>query len=164
MNKLQGSLCRTWCHLRQCAAWWTVQVLASDVLSQAKELAKQATLPCQQRFHLCRQVILACIDRGHHCLSAKDSSALTLLDDAYQLITEHLVSSGTCACLKGCSRHASPHTGPMSYKCTSAPGSCHTPLHASSYFMSSSSNTWLLYIQQIAWPVDALAAAGAGRG
>ena len=70
-----------------------MQALASDLLSQAKELAKQASLPSQQRFHMCRQVILACVDRGHQCLSARDKDAPALLDHAYQLITEHLVSS-----------------------------------------------------------------------
>ena len=69
------------------------QALASDLLSQATELVKQAGLPCHQRFHMCRQVILACLERGQQCLSAKDKDAKSLLDHAYQLITEHLVST-----------------------------------------------------------------------
>ena len=68
-----------------------VQVLASDLLSHATELAKQEALPCQQRFHMCRQIILACIERGQQCLEAKDKDAQSLLDHAYQLITEDLV-------------------------------------------------------------------------
>ena len=68
-----------------------VQVLASDLLSHATELAKHAALPCQQRFHMCRQIILTCIERGQQCLEAKDKDAQSLLDHAYQLITEELV-------------------------------------------------------------------------
>ena len=73
-----------------------MQALASDLLSQATELAKQATLPSQQRFHMCRQVILTCLERGKDCLSAKDKDAQSLLNHAYQLITEDLVRSSTC--------------------------------------------------------------------
>lgn len=69
-----------------------LQALASDLLTHATELTRQQGVPSQQRFHMCRQVIIACTERGLHCLQAKDAAdALKLLDHAFQLITGHLV-------------------------------------------------------------------------
>ena len=68
-----------------------LQDLASDLLSQASDLTSQARLPSRQRFLMCRQVVITCLDRGQHCLAAKDPDAIELLKHAYKLITEHLV-------------------------------------------------------------------------
>ena len=68
-----------------------LQDLASDLLCQASELTSQARLPSKQRFLMCRQVIITCLDRGQQCLAAKDPGAIELLKHAYKLITEHLV-------------------------------------------------------------------------
>ena len=68
-----------------------LQDLASDLLSQASQLTSQTGLPSRQRFLMCRQVVITCLDRGQQCLAAKDPDAIELLKQAYKLITEHLV-------------------------------------------------------------------------
>ena len=68
-----------------------LQDLASDLLSQASELTSQARMPSRQRFLMCRQVVITCLNRGQQCLAAKDPDAIELLKHAYKLITEHLV-------------------------------------------------------------------------
>ncbi|CAK0782849.1 hypothetical protein CVIRNUC_006044 [Coccomyxa viridis] len=72
-------------------AWKLQQTdLASDLLSQASELTSQARMPSRQRFLMCRQVVITCLNRGQQCLAAKDPDAIELLKQAYKLITEHL--------------------------------------------------------------------------
>ena len=73
-----------------------MQDLASDLLAEATELARQAILPDEQRLNKCRQIIQACLERGQQCLNAKEKDAQSLLDHANQLITEDLVGFSTC--------------------------------------------------------------------
>ena len=69
-----------------------LQVLASDMLANAAEVAKQQFLPSRQRFFLTQTVIITLVEQGTLLLEAKDADALGLLDNAYNLITGHLVS------------------------------------------------------------------------
>jgi hypothetical protein len=74
-----------------------LQVLASDLLSQAIDFLRQPALSAQQHFHMCRQVIIACLDRGQQCLKAGDKEALGLLNSALELISGHLVNISSTA-------------------------------------------------------------------
>ena len=72
-----------------------LQVLASDLLSQAMDVLRQPALSAQQHFHMCRQLIIACLDRGQQCLKAEDKEALGLLNSALELISGHLVRNSS---------------------------------------------------------------------
>ena len=82
-----------------------LQVLASDLLSQAMDFLRQPALSAQQCFHMCRQVIIACLDRGQQCLKAGDKEALGLLNSALELITGHLVGISSMGPLKSAHTH-----------------------------------------------------------
>ena len=73
-----------------------MQALAVDMLAHAAELGQQQYLPSRQRFYLCQRVIVTLVEQGIKYLEAKDADALGLLDNAYNLITGHLVSDDKC--------------------------------------------------------------------
>ncbi|CAL5220282.1 g2267 [Coccomyxa viridis] len=61
------------------------------VYDKALDLAKQADLPHEQRFQMCRQIILTFHEKARNCLESRPKDALSLLHCAYQLTTEHLL-------------------------------------------------------------------------
>ena len=61
------------------------------MLATAAKVAQESLLPSRQRFFLCQRVIVAYVEHGKRLLKDKDTDALDLLDDAYKLITGHLV-------------------------------------------------------------------------
>ncbi len=70
--------------------------MTSKVMAQAVELAKEAKLSHEQRFQLCRQIIRTFYEKARECLESSPKDALRLLQCAYRLTAEHLVSSCIC--------------------------------------------------------------------
>lgn len=70
-----------------------MQELANGMLASAAENAQLQSLPSRQRFHLLQSVILTFVEQGRHMVEGKDADAVSLLDNAFKLITGHLVRS-----------------------------------------------------------------------
>lgn len=67
--------------------------MALEVFSTGAEVAQHPRLPSRNRFHMCRSAILALVEQGVAWLEEKEPRALSLLDSAYKLLAEHLVSA-----------------------------------------------------------------------